>query len=181
MLMYYLSGLPGMARRRRRPYTKINSRFQALPVSNSLALGALADLAAITGNLTALTDDFWVQSADLTFAISDLTAGQGPLQFGLNNGDLSPAEIVASVNARPLHRADIINRELARRPVRRVGMISGETDGEAWNDGKTKRISIKMYLAEGVELEHFVINESGAPLTTGAFMTVYGTLYGEWR
>ncbi len=170
-----------MARRRRRPYTKINSKFQALPISATLALGALADQAAITGNLTALTDDFWVQSADLTFALSDGTPGQGPLQFGLNNGDLSPAEIVAAVNARPLHRADIINRELARRPVRRVGMISGETDGEVFNDGVTKRITVKMYLAEGVELEFFLINESGAVLTAGAFLSVYGTIYGEWR
>ncbi len=162
-------------------YKKQNSRFQALPVNAALSIGTLADQTATTGNLTAITDDFWCQSADLSWSMDDHTAGEGPLMIGVNNGDLTGAEITEALDAAPVSRSDIINRERARRPVRRMGVFSGLSTNEALFDGKLQRYPLKIYLAESIELEMFVFNNSGAALTTGTVINVYGTIYGEWR
>ncbi len=162
----------------RKKSIKANSAFQALPVNASLSLGALGSETALTVALSALADDFYVISADLTWSIHDLTAGEEPIHVGLANGDLSVTEIKESLNAAPTSRADIVAREHARRPVRRVGSFI--TANDYLNDGKPIRTTVKMYLAEGVELNAFVFNASGATLTTGGIMRVYGTIYGRW-
>ncbi len=161
-------------------YRKYNSRFQVLPVQNVLNLSTLADATVVTSSITAITDDFWVQSADLTWTIDGNTAGEAPIFVGLNNGDLSVTEIKEALQALPASRSDIVSRERARRPVRRVGGFSGQS-GQSLNDGKPIRTTIKMYLAESTELEMFALNNSGATLTTGGVIDVYGVLYGEWR
>ncbi len=162
-------------------YRKYNSRFQVLPVKTSIALLTLGNNTAITSSITALSDDFWVQSADLTWTLTFATPGEGPLMVGLNNGDLTATEIKEALEALPSSRSDIVNRERARRPVRKVGQFTSLLGSEVLNDGQKVRTTIKMYLAEGVELEAFVFNASGAALTTGTFVDLYGNLYGEWR
>ncbi len=168
---------------RRKPYRKFNSKFQVLPVNDSSALTTLADATVLRSGLTAIDDDFWVQSADLSWAISGLAAGQGPLLFGIAHGDLSVTEIAEAVNASPTGRGDIIEREQARRPVRRVGQLLADPDGGnlSLNDGKPIRTTVKMYLEGGIELNMFTLNQSGVALTTGAVVRVYGVLYGSWQ
>ncbi len=171
-----------MAKTQKRTVTA-NKAFQALPVNASLALSTLATETALTVALSALADDFYVISADLTWTIRDLTGGEDPIHVGLANGDLSVAEIKEAINAAPTSRSDIVAREHARRPIRRIGsFVSGSANlfGNYLNDGKPIRTKVKMYLAEGVELNAFAFNASGAALTTGAVMRVYGTLYGRW-
>ncbi len=161
-------------------YKKYNSRFQALPVNAGLSLGTLADGLTATFSLTAIADDFWVQSTDLAWSIDGLTQGQGSLAVGIANGDLSGPEITEAINAVPTSRSDIVNRELARRPVRRVGQFAGDSE-EKLGDGKVIRTTVKMYLAEGVELNAWINNGSGSALTTGAELNVFGVIFGEWR
>ncbi len=147
----------------------------------NVGLAALANNTVIKTPLVTLNDDFWIQSGDLSFALQDATASEGPLYFGVNSGDLSVAEVKEALNALPTSRSDIIEREKARRPVRRVGQFSVAGVEEVFNDGRVKRITIKMYMAEGTDLEAFVMNVSGATLTTGAIVQISGILYGEWR
>lgn len=168
-------------RRRKKPYRKINSAFQVLPVNVTFALGALTNGTVVTQALTAISDDFWVQSVDLVFALQDFTASEGPLWFGVANGNLTTVEIAEALVAQPSHRADIIPREEARRPVRRIGMFAGLTTEEVYNDGVIKRTSCKFYLAESAEIEAWCQNVSGATLTTGGIVNVNGVVYGEWR
>lgn len=147
----------------------------------TLALGTLASGSAITGGLTGLADNFWFQSGDLSWSLDNHTAGQGPILVGLANGDLSAAEIVESINAVPAARSDIINRELARRPVRRVGAFDAVNSGEKLFDGRTERQTIKMFCSVGVELNAYAFNASGSTLTTGSQLRIFGVLYGSWR
>ncbi len=158
-----------------------NSRFQALQVNAILTLATLASETALTQALTALADDFWIQSMDLNWAIRTATAGEGPIAVGIANGDLSVSEIKEALNASPVSRSDIVNREHARRPVRRVAQFEVLAANESLNDGKPIRTVGKMYLAEGTELNAYAFNQSGASLTTGAVIRIWGTIYGVWK
>ncbi len=172
-----------MAKHKRRG-RKFNSKFQVIPVNATIALGTLASETALLQNLTILQDDFWAQSADLIWAIHDLTPGQDPIAVGLANGDLSVAEVKEALNASPVSRSDIVARERARRPIRKVGQFSSQdasSSSNRLNDGKAIRTTVKMYMAEGTELNAFAFNQSGAALTTGAIVRVWGDIYGEWR
>ena len=160
---------------------QVNSAFQVLPVSGLLTLSTLAAEAIIAVNIMAIDDDFWVQSCDLAWNMQGHTAGQGPLLVGINNGDLSVTEIGECISAVPASRSDIVEREEARRPVRRVGIFPGLSTDEALNDGKVIRTRIKMYLAQGTDLQMYAQNKSGGSLTTGTLIRVFGSIYGEWR
>ncbi len=162
-------------------YQKFNSKFQMIPINTTAALGTLASGALDESAVTQLTDDFWVQSVDVSITLRDATAGEGPLSFGFANSDLTTAEIIESIDSSPTHRSDIIARERARRPVRRVGQFAVLSGAEVHNDGKEERVTIKMYLAEGDELSFWTRNNSGATLTTGAVISLVGKIYGEWR
>ncbi len=167
--------------KRRKPYRKYNSKFQALPVNDTSALGTLADATVLRSGLTNLSDDFWFQSADLMFTLDGLTPGEAPIMVGVAHGDLSVVEIKEAIEAKPTNRGDIVAREQARRPVRQVGTFAGQVVNDTLNDGKPIRVPLKMYVAEGIELNMFSFNRSGAVLTTGATVSINGVLYGEWR
>ncbi len=160
-----------------------NSKFQVLKVNAILSLGALAAETAIVQALTQLADDFWAQSCDLSWAWDSATAGDGPIGLGIANGDLSVAEIKEAVNASPVSRSDIVNREHARRPIRQVGQLFGVAGSSMFmlQDGKQVRTKIAMYMAEGTELNAYVFNLGGVALTTGSAIRIYGNIYGEWR
>jgi len=74
-----------------------------------------------------------------------------------------------------------VEREQARRPVRRSGSFTGLSTNERLNDGKAVRTKISMYLAEGIELDAWAFNGSGSALTTGAVVHIWGTVYGVWK
>ncbi len=158
-----------------------NSNFQVIPVDSNVTLGTLASETVIASGLTALDDDFWIQSADLQWSLLNAAGGQTPLMFGVANSDLSVTEIDEAIEASPTSKSDIIARERARRPVRKIGNFTGPASDVEWNDGRPMRSTIKMYLAEGVELNAWVKNKSGAVLTTGGIVRVFGNLYGSWR
>ncbi len=152
-------------------------------MNDSSLLGTLADATVLRSGLTAINDDFWCQSADLSWTIRNLAEGDGPLLLGLAHGDLSITEIAEAITATPSGRGDIIEREQARRPVRRVGQIFPDSVGGVvqLNDGKPIRVPLKMYLEGGVELNAFVLNQKGSALVTGSEVRIYGVIYGEWR
>ncbi len=169
-------------RKRGRKGRKYNSAFQVLPVNVSLALATLANNTALVTPMITIDDDFWVQSADLLWSIRTLSPGQVPIHVGIANGDLSVAEIKEALNALPVSRSDIVQREHARRPVRRVGVFgNGALTDDALENGTKIRTTIKMYLAEGTDVNMYAFNQSGASLTTGAIVQVTGVIYGSWR
>ncbi len=158
-----------------------NSKFQALPINIQIALTTLGNAALLATAMTALgTTKFRTISADLQWSLRGSTPGEGPLQVGLANGNLTGAEIIENLDANPSSQNDIIALEWARRPVRRSGAFAVIAANETLNDGKPIRTKLRTYLDEGVELNAWVRNQSGAVLTTGAIVTIQGTLYGVW-
>ncbi len=158
-----------------------NSKFQALNVSTTITIGALADAVVVSGSLTGLgTTRFRVVSADLMWAQNGHTSPEGPMIVGIFNGDLSNTEVGEALDAIPTSQSDIIAIERTRRPVRRAGVFSGQNAVENLYDGRMKRVKLHTVLNEGVELKAFARNASGATFTTGTLLEVTGTVYGFW-
>jgi len=156
-------------------------RFQAIPFNANTALSTLADGTVLTTVLTALVQDFFAVSADVSVSFRGRTDTEGPLQFGFANSDLSLVEIGEALDASPSSESDIIARERIRRPVRRIGRVSPALADQSWNDGNPKRVQLRFNLANSLEVNGWVRNQSGANLTTGAIIEWQGTIYGYWR
>ncbi len=155
-----------------------NPNFAVIKIVAAVAVGALANDGITTVVLTGTLDDHRVISADLAWSIRDHTAGEGPLQFGLQSADLTAAETLEAVVASPTGRGDVIAIERARRPVRQVGQFHGADTEEVFNDGRLKRTKCGWIADEG--LNGFFVNRSGAQLTTGTVMTITGKVYLVW-
>ncbi len=158
-------------------------RFQAIRFNAQTALSTLADATVLQTVLTSLAQDFYAVSADVTVTFRGATATEGPIQFGFNNGDLSVTEVAEALDAAVTSESDIIAKERVRRPVRRIGQVSDmhAGGGEGFNDGKPKRVKLRFSLANAIQIEGWVRNQSGSALTTGAIVEWQGTIYGHWR
>ncbi len=176
-----MNKLPPSTRPRRSRRRKFDGNFQAQKVDESLTLGALADAAVTAAVITgALAQDSFAISADLIWTLSGHTAGQGPISVGFANQSLSTTQIAEAVDATPSSRSDTIARERARRPVRMVGAFPGLLSEEALNNGNMFRSRLGISLANSADLEIWARNQSGAPLTTGSIIKVFGKLFIRW-
>ncbi len=165
-----------MARRRRR-----NRNFIGIPVTTQLALGTLGDGVVSSANITQFgTTKFKVVSTDLTWTSLGATPTEGPIQVGIGNADLSNTEMGEALDAQPTSKADIVALERIRRPVREVGAFAVVSANDVLNDGKPIRQKLVTVLDEGIELDVWARNKSGATLTTGHIITVTGRVYGYW-
>lgn len=166
---------------KKRGSSKRSRNFQAWPVRKQLALSTLATDTVISGELIGLDQEAYIISADLQWSLRGGTAGEGPLQVGVASGDLSVGEIGEAVWATPSRQDDWIEREKARRPVRKVGTFPGLSTDEVLNDGKAIRTKIKIPCTPTGDLDFWCENQSGASLTGGQVIEVTGTVYGYWR
>ncbi len=176
--MYKRSVRPPPTRRRR------SKNFVAIPFNFQMGLATLADGTVILQAMLASTfgEDIYLVSLDWGASIRDLTAGETPISFGLAHGDLSLTEVAEALDAEVTNPDDIIAKERARRPVRRLGVF-GESllTGMTVNDGILKRSKILFSVGNGFDLNWWARNQSGGTLTTGAIIEVNGTLYGRWQ
>ncbi len=158
------------------------SRFQAIPFNAQTALQALSDTDIVTTNLTALAQDAYLHSMDVSISLRDGTAGEGPLTFGIASDSLTDDQVEEALDTSVTSESDVVSKERASRPVRRIGRaLDGTGLTTIWNDGRMKRVKIKMMLAVAQNLHGWVRNQSGATLTTGAIVEWQGTIYLNWR
>ncbi len=157
-------------------------RFAAVRFQSALGLGALAASDFIAGTATPnFGNEAYLISADVTWAITGNTAGEGPIHVGLAHGDYTPAEIEEWLEATAsIDPNDKIAQERNRRKCRFVGSFSGNLE-EVLSDGKPIRTPLRFKVTDGGFLVLFGYNASGAILTTGANIVLYGTLYLKWQ
>ncbi len=162
--------------------SKNRRNFVAIPFVADVSLGALANAGVISiATLDAqFGEDIFIISVDCLFTIRGLTGTEVPIVVGFAHSDLTVGEIVEALGAELTDPDDIIQKERARRPVRRVGSISN-VDPSNLMDGKLIRQKIKFMVGDGHNLDFFAQNRSGAVLTTGATLTCDGTIYGRWQ
>ncbi len=168
----------GMAKHKR---SRRRSNFVAIPFSVSLALSTLADNAVLTAALmSAQTEDLYVISVDASYALQEVTAGEGPLEVGFSHSAYSVAQIAENLIAQQTGPGDVIAVEQSRRMVRRTGKFSGLSTHEVLADGRKIRTKCKFAITGSNNLDLWVQNQSDAALTTGAVVDVSGTIYGRW-
>ncbi len=168
--------------KKKRNNSKNRRNFVAIPFSSILNLGTLADNIVVIDGLTSVfVEDIFIISIDALWSIRALAVGEVPLIFGFTHDDLTVTEIAENLAAELVDPDDIITRERARRPVRKVGQFTKAGSAEeSINNGNILRTRIKMKLGDGHTLAAFVQNKSGTTLTTGAIVEIIGTIYGRW-
>ncbi len=177
--MLALSIVPFLAKRRRRT----RRRLVAIPFTTRLTLSTLLSSTVIKvsalGN--AFGEDFYCHQVTANYALSGATPTEGPLSIGYTHGDLSVAEVLEAITAELTDPDDIIAKERARRPVRKVGNFPVQAADETFRDGAMVRTGLGFSVGNDHKLDFWALNNSGATLTTGAIIDVDGVLYGRWQ
>ncbi len=164
-----------MARKRRR------SGYQAISFTGGFSLSTLVDDVVLSTGILTFGEDFYCFSADLNFGLDENDELEGPITVGLAHGDLSVVEVAEADDASLTDPDDIIQRERARRPVRRVGKFSGATARENLNHGVNIRRKIGFSVGDGHSMIAWARNRSGVNLTGSMRLTFDGVLYGRWQ
>ncbi len=166
--------------KRRKKFDK-RKNFVAIPFQTSLALGTLASALVLSvGALAAFGEDIFIISVDIYAMLTNTAGGQGPIYLGLAHGDLTDVEIAEALDASLTDPDDIIAKERARRPVRRIGTFNALGGDEILNNGNPVRVPVRFTIGNEHVLDMFVQNRSGAALTTGSTLSVEGIIYGRW-
>lgn len=161
---------------------KRNANFAAIPVSAALTLSTLADATLLSQVLVGtLAEDLWAIAAHLTWAIRGQTVGEGPLFVGVADGDLTDAEIEEKIELVYVDPADRIAVERAGRAVRNAGAFPSIAIDEVIQDGKVIKTKMNFMEGNGKTIKFWVYNRSGAALTGGALIQVFGYVYGNWK
>ncbi len=155
----------------------------------SVALGTLASgVAAKLGGGITIADDFRMLKAEIGVGITGLTSGEGgQLYFGLCNGELSAAEVEASLEASgPTDRNDRGLQELAERFVRMMGktvdqgVITAEQNFVGHDGGSILIEKPRWTFSNPEGWDWWIYNNGPDPLTTGATIRGLATIYGLW-
>ncbi len=146
----------------------------AFELTNSL--GGLADGDVVGGTPSqSVTEEAWLSSIKATFALRNSTAGEGPIVFGIAHSDYSDAEIEEYLeNTGSWDAGDLVQQEIAKRKIRRIGVFDGEGSEEKYNEGRSTRIKCGWMLFTGDNFKIWMWNKSGASLTSGAAVMVEG-------
>ena len=165
-----------------RPSRRKNRKdFVAIPFTDNLILSTLANSTVFNKALLTFGEDIFLLSVDATWVLREGTAGEGPITFGFAHGDLTVTEVKEALEAELTDPDDIIQKEKARRPVRRSGTFHGLSTEEAAFQGDIKRSTVKFSVGDGHSLNAWAMNRSGAALTGGQIVAVDGVIYGRWQ
>ncbi len=169
--------------RSRRRYRKRDPNFVAIPFNSVLTLSTLADNIVLQNGLTnsSFGEDIKIKSVDCAWSLRGGSATEGPIDVGFSHGDLSVTEVAEANVAEVTDPDDIIAKERARRPVRKVGSFSGLATNEQLFNGVEKRTKIMFSVGDGHDLNGWAQNRSGGALTGGQVITMSGVIFGVWQ
>ncbi len=158
------------------------SRFTHVPFSATIVLGTLADSTVILGDIIgAMPTGAYIHNVTALWGLRDATAGEGPIDVGFAHGDLSTTEIKENLTVAFNDAGNIISRERASRPVRKVGSFGVIGDSTSLNDGQPVKRAARFNVQNDHELKAWAYNRSGAALTTGAAVVIDGTVLLRWK
>ncbi len=170
-----------MAKRRGRR----SFNLRRVRINSGLAIGALASADVISGAVTNQAQDkLRFVSLHASFGITDLGAAvDDAFAFGVAHSDYDAAEIEECLEAGgSIDLGNKLAQEQANRLVREIGQINGSQGGPAvggipWNDGEPVKIKLNWLMSAGDALHLWVRNNSGVVYTTGATLSIAGTLW----
>ncbi len=169
-----------MARKRGGSRSRRDANFVSIPFEIGFALATLNDNAVAKATLLNNTEGLRISSIDGSWTLRDLTPGEGPITIGWASNDLTVGEILEAIQAAPVSPSDRIQVERAGRQVRQIGVFPGTLESSSLFDGasRRKRLFWKIYSDNSLAL--WVLNKSGAQLTTGALLEGVGRIHGHW-
>ncbi len=157
--------------------------MQSVSVFQVLALSTLASSTLVKQNMIAPgNNEYRLLSLKGVWSVRNLTAGEGPLIFGVAHSDYSTAEVEEYLeNETMLNRGDMVaTREISRRLIRRIGQFSGIASEEVVNDGRPTHTRLNWAMSEDSVLDIWVYNFSGGTLTTGGIVSFQGKWTIRW-
>ncbi len=162
-------------KRRRSRYT-----LRGVRVTPTLALGTLNSAIVVKVGLTgASTISYRAISVIGTWALSGLTAGEGPIICGFAHSDYTITEISEAItSATSISPGLKIEEEKSNRLVRQTGIL-GPAANTVLNNGNPVKTRLNWQIsasASGNEVVMFAFND-GANLTTGANLKFNGKIY----
>ncbi len=167
------------AAKRRTPRRRRRSVY--LPFDIEIALGTLANDGVSTSALQTLTQDFDIYGVRASVTITGATQGEGPIETGWCQSELTGTQIVANRDASPTSQWDVLANEQSKRKVRVFGSSSGNPS-DSLNDGKMIWKKMFLRIPSGKALcDLWIINRSGAALTTGQVIHMQGHVVGAWK
>ncbi len=169
---------------RRRSTGKRRKGFVAIPFNAGLALNGLTNDTVIIQDLfgAAFGEDIFIVSIDTTWILEGMVSEEGPISVGFAHGDLTIAEILENLDAELTDPDDIIQKERARRPVRRAGTFPVQVVNSVLNNGVPIRTPIRFSVGNDHDISFWAVNRSGATISAASQrLEVAGTLYGRWQ
>ncbi len=174
-----------MAKSRHHTRTRSSRRrnFVAIPFETVLTIGSLAAAGVVSSTALGASfgEDIFLLSMDCTYSLQANTPGNGPLQITCAHGDLTDAEVQEALASELTDPDDIIQKERARRPVRRIGIFPGILADEVLADGTKIKTTLKFSVGDGHNLDLQAHNRDGGTRDTGGLVKVHGVLYGRWQ
>ncbi len=160
---------------KRKPKRRFSLR--RVRVTPEQALATLASDTALTSGITAAAvGTYRCVTAEMAWALTALTAGEGPITVGYAHSDYSVTEIKECLEAfNAIDQGNKIAQEQSNRLIRIVGTLS-ETIA-ALNDGKPIKTRLNWLITPGDQVNMFCYNESTSILTTGAFVNGQGQFW----
>ncbi len=172
-----------MPQKRHRKSRRRGGKLVGIPFAVDLSLSTLGNGLVLSANTTtnAFGEDFFLTSVEGVVSLSNVTVDEGPITVGFAHSDLSDGEIQEALDAQVMNPDDIIAKERSRRPVRQVGVFHTNESEENLNDGNPKKMPMKFSIGNGFFLDMWARNRSGSTLTTGAKVSIDGTIFGRWQ
>ncbi len=164
-----------------KPKARKRGRYLRGRVDESLQLSTLAANALVSNTWDeAAVERTLISSIVSTWTLSQLTAPQGPVIFGVAHSDYTDAEIEEVIeNAGSWDPGDKISQERAKRLVRQIGVFNAD-DSQAGpmdvtiNEGQPVKTKLNWVLTTGDTLKMWAFNTGEALSTTDPQMRAEG-------
>ncbi len=148
---------------------------------NTITLLTLADNTALLadGNIT-LGEDFRILKTEY-FATITSGLAEGPIYFGMANGELSIAEIAeALIQTGPLNRNDAARTEQALRQIKLLEVFGPSSDTSGPGGSRKGTWNPRWTYSSPEGWNFFAFNQSGGAVTTGDVIHFRAKHFGVW-
>lgn len=152
------------------------SGYRKLPFTATTAAGTVnADDVTSTAIGATLTEERRILSMQASHSMRGITAGDGPVAYGVAHSDYTAAEIEECLEALGAwDEGDLVAQEQSNRLVRQIGTF---TEAEpTLNEGRPVKTRLNWLIASGDTLQFWILN-GGIQMTTGMEIIATGDLH----
>ncbi len=148
--------------------------LQQLPFDIGFTLGTLANNTGIINVPTASLQNYKAVSIHTGIGLKDLTVDDGPLLFGIQDGELTLVELEQYLEDIPSDERNAPENERVQRPVQVLGTIGFRMETQNLRE----RVILPTF-REGRGFTFWIYN-FGVAMTTGAVVVLKGRFFGRW-